>query len=656
LIFQASLANLYPEVIAMRRTCFVCYGAEGKKNSLTYHEISRKSEGDEFFLFLQYGRPEDETPLKDLYRRTVSSSRLGHPARFFRELAEEAGTREKYGQDDSWLDESAILAIWRKGKEAFIFRNRRIEPVYFDTETGIEGSVKSLENLVEIGLQRDGSQTDLFEKKYGDHFTLEQFSMSEGGSTLLFAPSRDFIRRNRAALLDSVLFPAFEVPESGELEVDTDMSLGAMHWGSAETAGAAPERKKRGVEIMKSSVPMAAGAVALVLAILLIFKPFGGREQTGDGEQVLLAPAGNAGGAGTDAGESGTEEVSAPTGGGEPSATSAHDRLPPAVRVSITEGWKKKFGAAVTSSPVICGDNVIFGCRDGNLYCFALDGGIRWKYEASTGVGATPACTGDRVIGADYEGNVFCLSAADGKRIWNYKGGAKIVSSPVISGKNVIVSTMDGRIVSLAAETGGRNWSQKIGDQVWGTPSVGRDYIVAASTDGSLVRMTPDGKIAWRVAPGGEIYSSPLCLEDKDLVIVGTGDRYLIGYSLSAGMLMWRYGAGSDVRSSPVASGGTVVAGTEDGLVLALDTDGQLIWKRDLGGAVRSRPLVMGEMVAVTSYNSKLTILSLSDGSIAAEYRSDAPIYSSPAYHDGRVFFGSNGGFLHAPAVSMTGG
>ena len=61
-------------------------------------------------------------------------------------------------------------------------------------------------------------------------------------------------------------------------------------------------------------------------------------------------------------------------------------------------------------------------------------------------------------------------------------------------------------------------------------------------------------------------------------------------------------------------------------------------------------------MIAITSYNSKLSILSLSDGSIAAEYRADAPIYSSPAYHDGRIFFGSNGGFLHAPAVSTAGG
>ena len=643
----------------MRRTCFVCNGDDGKKDSLTYHEISRKTEGDEFFVFLSWEKPEDEESLRDLYRRVVSSSRLGHPARFFRELAESTVKTAKGIRDDSWLERSSILIVWRKGEETFLFRNKRVEPVHFDSATGLEGTLESMEGTVEIILQREAAQSDLFDKQYGDLFTLDQFRISEGGHTLLFAPSRDFVRRNREALLDSVLFPSFDVPVSGELEVDTGRSLGAMHWGRGKIVSDLPEKKKRSVEIMKASGPMAAGVVALVLAILIIFKPFGNNgDETAGGEEVLLAPAENTGigDTGTGPGEVSLEESTAGSDAGESASPAAEENVPSGVNVVITEGWKKKFGAAVTSSPVICGDNVAFGCRDGNLYYFSIDGDINWKYEAATGVGATPACSGDRVVGADYEGNVFCLETADGKRVWNYRSGAKIISSPVIRKKTVLVSTMDGRVISLDFESGNRNWSQKIGEQVWATPSVGKDYIVVATTDGSLVRMTHEGKIVWRVAPGGSLHSSPLCLEKEDLVVIGTGDRYLIGYSLSRGMLMWRYGAGSEVRSSPVSYGGKIAAGTEDGILIALDKNGQLLWKKDLGGAIRSKPLILGEMIAVTTYNSKLFILSLSDGSVAAEYRADAPIYSSPAYRDGRVFFGSNGGFLHAPAISMTGG
>jgi outer membrane protein assembly factor BamB len=406
---------------------------------------------------------------------------------------------------------------------------------------------------------------------------------------------------------------------------------------------------------------MVAGVLALLIAILIIFKPFGNdKGEIAGGEEILLSPSGNVETveAEAGAGEGVVEESTSGSEAGEPGSPPVLEDIPSGVEVVLSEGWKKKFDAAVTSSPVICGDNVTFGCRDGNLYCFSLDGEINWKYEAGTGVGATPACSGDRVIGADYEGNVFCLDMAGGKQIWNYRSGAKIVSSPVIVSRNkvVLVGTMDGRIISLDFESGERNWSQKIGEQVWATPSVGKEYILAATTDGSLVRMNHAGKIVWRVAPGGSLHSSPLCLENDDLVVIGTGDRYLIGYSLSKGMLMWRYGAGSEVRSAPVASGGRIFAGTEDGILVALDKNGVLLWKKDLGGAIRSKPLIMGEMIAVTGYNSKLYMLSMSDGSVAAEYSADAPIYSSPAYHDGRVFFGSNGGFLHAPVVTMTGG
>jgi outer membrane protein assembly factor BamB len=628
----------------MRRTCFVCYGTEGKKNSLTYQEISRKSDGDEFFIFLSWSRASDEEPLRELYRSIVSSSRLGHPARFFREIAENAG--ESAG---SWLEESCILMTWRKGEDVYLFRNKKVEPVHFDSATGREGTIHSLEDREELPLQKDGTQTDLFDKEYGDHFDLDRFRLSSGGHTLLFAPSRDFIRRNRETLLDSVLFPSFEVPAEGELEVNTDRSVAAMHWGTSPPAAEVPVRRKRGVEIMKSSVPMAAGAVALVLAILIIFKPFGNRDENpGGDEEVLLSTASSAEES-VDDGISVSEDIP------DTPAPSVSEEPAVSTRTELSEGWRKKFEAAVTSSPVICGDNVTFGCRDGNLYCFSTAGEIRWEYKASTGVGASPACAGNRVLGADYEGNVFCLSLSEGSRIWNYKAGAKIVSSPVISSKRVIVCTMDGRIISLDLSSGEREWSQKIGEQIWGTPSAGKDFIIVATTDGSLIRMTHDGKVTWRVEPGGRLHSSPLCIEDRDLVVIGTGDTYIIGYSLSAGMLMWRYGAGSDVRSSPVSSGGTIVVGTENGLLVAVSTDGQLIWKKDMGGAIRSRPLILDEMVAVTAYNSKLSVLSLYDGSVISEYRAASPIYSSPAYHDGRIFFGSNAGFFHAPELKVAG-
>ena len=60
--------------------------------------------------------------------------------------------------------------------------------------------------------------------------------------------------------------------------------------------------------------------------------------------------------------------------------------------ISLVESWKKGFEGAVTSSPAVCGDRVVFGCRDGSIYAFTQAGEMVWRYETGDGVGASPCC------------------------------------------------------------------------------------------------------------------------------------------------------------------------------------------------------------------------------------------------------------------------
>jgi outer membrane protein assembly factor BamB len=278
---------------------------------------------------------------------------------------------------------------------------------------------------------------------------------------------------------------------------------------------------------------------------------------------------------------------------------------------------------------------------------------MQWTYRAEEGVGASPLCIGDRIIAADYKGNVFCLEGNTGSLVWSYRADEKIVSSPQALERQVIVCTMGGRVVALDSENGGHLWSEKIGESIWATPAVGKGFIVAASTDGSLVKLFRDGSVVWRNAPGGSIHSSPLCLDDDSLVIVGTSDSFLLGYSLGDGSLRWRYAAGAEIRSAPAVSSGMIFAGTERGDLIVVDLLGREVWRSSTGGAIRSRPLVVHGMVFVTNYDSKLFAFRIMDGTPAGDYRAESPLYSSPIFHDGRIYFGSNGGFLHAPNVSF---
>jgi len=215
---------------------------------------------------------------------------------------------------------------------------------------------------------------------------------------------------------------------------------------------------------------------------------------------------------------------------------------------------------------------------------------------------------------------------------------------------------MDGRVIALDIENGERIWSQTIGESIWATPVIGGDYIIAASIDGSLVRLSRDGSVIWRVAPGGTLHSSPLVMEGRNLVVIGTGDSHLAAHSLQDGSPLWKAAAGSEIRSTPVSDGSRIFVGTEEGALLAFDPLGVEIWRRKTGAPIRSRPLVLHKAILVTSYDAMLSAFSALDGSPLGRYRADSELYSSPAYHDGRVFFGSNAGLLHAPLVTLTEG
>lgn len=639
----------------MGRTCFIAAPGGAESTTFTYHETSRRTGRKEFFVFIRPARAAHDPPLRELFRRIVSSSRLGHPVRYLQGIVEAMDALPDGEEDASILGESIFLVVLRLGEEFYILRNRRIEPVHYDAALGREGTIESLPDRSAIPLEDPGRQGELFEARARDRVVLERFTMPPGEHTILMTPSREFVRRYRGVLLDSILFPSFEVPEGGEIRLETSEPFPAIHWRSAGTEYAGRPQRKRGSEMIRRSAPIVAGAVALIAAVILIFDPFGGERTAGEADGVLMGTA--------DGGRGRDEEASTPVGGDgdrdesadlEPSAATERPRAE-ATGVVLAQGWRKKFGGPVTSSPAICGDLVVFGCRDAKLYAYSTDGTLRWTYAAAEGIGASPLCLAGGIVGADYEGNVFCVGAG-GERLWGYRSGERIVSSPRLAADQVIVCTMGGRVIALSQKTGERLWSQKIGEEIWATPSTGSQYIVAASTEGSLVRLALDGSVIWRVAPGGSIHSSPLCLEDEGLVVVGTGDSYLFGYSLADGSLMWRFAAGSEIRSAPIAAGETVVAGTESGMLFAVDIRGREIWKRSIGEAIRSRPLVVNGVIFITAYDSKLSAFRVTDGSPVGDYRAESPLYSSPAYHAGRIFFGSNGGFLHAPSVSFTGG
>jgi outer membrane protein assembly factor BamB len=74
--------------------------------------------------------------------------------------------------------------------------------------------------------------------------------------------------------------------------------------------------------------------------------------------------------------------------------------------------WTFQTGDEVNSSPIICGDKVVFGSDDGWLYVVGLaDGRQLWSYPIGQPISGSPAFgEGVLVIGAD-DGWVYAFGA-----------------------------------------------------------------------------------------------------------------------------------------------------------------------------------------------------------------------------------------------------
>ncbi len=614
----------------MKKTAFVCFGSDRERNPLVYQELPRRESGEEFFLLFSPVTGSHEGMLRELFRDTISASRLGHPSSYFlgflKRFKALAGNVDRA---EDILSAVSITAMIRRGEEIYLFSNRSIEVMHWDAASAKAERIQKYPGIAEISLKEEKDQGDLFEQPVEDLFTLRYFRVREGDHTLLLVPSREFFGRFREQFNNSVFFPSFEIPGESGIDLETTHTFAAIHWDTIERVPG--ERSIMQHKRKRIPLPVMVGVPTLIIMLLILFIPRGDKQPGGEIEDHAPLLSVQEGEALNPAPEAVLKETKEVTG-----------------EVSLVEAWKKGFDHPVTSSPSFCGGRIFFGCRDGALYAYSPEGEMLWQYKSGGGIGASPFCIGDRVVSANYNGDIFCLDSGSGAELWTFAASDKIVGTPQIRGDLVVVGTMEGNLIALGLEDGSRRWAKKIGEAVWASATIGKDYVLAATTEGSLVKLDHGGKIIWTAKPGGGIRSAPACMDSRDLIVFGTKDNYLYAYSLSEGNLMWRHLCGGEINAPPISNGSEILVGCDDGHLYALTISGQRKWRRSLGGTVLSRPYIMEDVVFVTTYSSKIYAIDIASGEIRSEYSTSSPVYSSPLVTGDRVFFGSNGGVFYS--------
>lgn len=161
----------------------------------------------------------------------------------------------------------------------------------------------------------------------------------------------------------------------------------------------------------------------------------------------------------------------------------------------------------------------------------------------------------------------------------------------------------------VGAQTNNVKWSCPVTDYVLTGPVIAADGTVyVANTDHELYAINPDGSLRWSYDTGS-IMTSPAIGADGTLYC-GTLDPYneLLALNPDGSFKAW-YPLGDVVRDSPtVGPDGIVYAGSDYGLLLAIDPDGDQDWSYNTyGSGVSSSPALGPDgTVYFGTYDEKL--------------------------------------------------
>jgi outer membrane protein assembly factor BamB len=165
----------------------------------------------------------------------------------------------------------------------------------------------------------------------------------------------------------------------------------------------------------------------------------------------------------------------------------------------------------------------------------------------------------------------------------------------------------------------------------------------------SLIVAAAPGDIVWTFKTGNWVRTSPALAADGTIVF-GSDDGFL--YAVNAdGTEKWRFQTPGPIwRGAALAADGTAYVAVGGGTLLAVDEDGTERWRLDLGVSkhVSSKPAIGADGTVYVGSDAGMLYAVTPEGEIDWTYAAGTGILSSPSIGpDGTIYVGAEDGFFH---------
>ncbi|HEX5788911.1 MAG TPA: outer membrane protein assembly factor BamB [Woeseiaceae bacterium] len=153
----------------------------------------------------------------------------------------------------------------------------------------------------------------------------------------------------------------------------------------------------------------------------------------------------------------------------------------------------------------------------------------------------------------------------------------RLALRPAGDGSRIYAASVDGRVSAFAPDSGKRLWRTELDVPLTAGPGVGQGHAVVVSADGYVIVLDAEsGAERWRAEIKGESLATPLIADG--VIVVQTVDNRLRALDLYDRRERWSVTQSVPAltqrgSANPVLVGSTVVAGFDNGRVLAVNLE-----------------------------------------------------------------------------------
>lgn len=290
---------------------------------------------------------------------------------------------------------------------------------------------------------------------------------------------------------------------------------------------------------------------------------------------------------------------------------------------------------------------------------------------------ATPVVADGKLFVIDVNAVVHAFNAKTGAKLWDTSirskdddGRVEFGGGVAVDGDRVYAATGIGDVAALSTADGKLIWKVRPGGPLRGSPTISNGQLYVMSQDDQIFAMgEKDGAVIW--TDSGTLQStgvfgvaSPAAAQGS--VIAGFSSGELSAYRYENGRVLWGDALSRtsistsvstlmDIDADPVIDRGRVFAIGEGGRMASYElVTGQRLWELNIGGI--ATPLVAGEWVFVVTDKAKLLCIARTAGKVRwiahlpayrkAKSKSDPIRWYGPVLAGGHLILVSTGGMM----------